>query len=144
MWVWILFFLHNKKHHSKTACCAYLCYLWLIFKFVWWSETWKCGKHAKKKKSGRGPTLFHTTVYKHGFGCVLHLNSFCSRFTYVLKDFEISSSSNIISFFISCDAELDDGAKTGSLISYLITSAGWLASFWMLQSINALHKTPWI
>ncbi len=48
MWVWILFSLHNKKLHSKTACCAYLCYLWLIFKFVRWSETLKCGKHAKK------------------------------------------------------------------------------------------------
>ncbi len=36
-----------KKLHSKTACCVYLCYLWL-FKFVWWSETLKCDKHAKK------------------------------------------------------------------------------------------------
>ncbi len=38
----------KKTLHLKTACCVYLCYLWLIFKFVWWSETLKCGKHAKK------------------------------------------------------------------------------------------------
>ncbi len=38
----------KKTLHLKTACCVYLCYLWLIFKFVWWPETLKCGKHAKK------------------------------------------------------------------------------------------------
>ncbi len=64
MWVWILFSLHNKKTSFKNCMlCLLVYYLWLIFKFVWWSETLKCGKHAKKKKSGRGPTLFHTTVY---------------------------------------------------------------------------------
>ncbi len=41
----------KKTLHLKTACCVYLCYLWLIFKFVWWSETLKCGKHAKKIKN---------------------------------------------------------------------------------------------
>ncbi len=58
MWVWILFSLHNKKLHSKTACCAYLCYHRLIFKFVWWSETLKCGKHAKKLKIRKGANTF--------------------------------------------------------------------------------------
>ncbi len=38
----------KKNLNLKTACCVYLCYLWLIFKFVWWSETLKkCDKHAK-------------------------------------------------------------------------------------------------
>ncbi len=54
-----------KKLHSKTACCVYLCYLWLIFKFVWWSETLKCDKHAKKKKIRKGANTFsHHCIYK--------------------------------------------------------------------------------
>ncbi len=52
-----------KKLHSKTACCVYLCYLWLIFKFVWWSETLKCDKHAKKKKKQEGGQHFFTPLY---------------------------------------------------------------------------------
>ncbi len=59
----ILFSLHNKKLHSKTACCVYLCYLWLIFKLVWWSETLKCDKHAKKNKNQEGGQHFFTPLY---------------------------------------------------------------------------------
>ncbi len=73
MWVWILFSLHNKKLHSKTACCAYLCYLSLIFKFVWWSETLKCGKHAKKLKIRKGANTFsHHCIYSRKFTKYLH------------------------------------------------------------------------
>ncbi len=34
-----------KKNSFKNCM---LCYLWLLFKFVWWSETLKCDKHAQK------------------------------------------------------------------------------------------------
>ncbi len=65
MWVWILFSLHKKNPlHLKTACCVYLCYLWLIFKFVWWSETLKCDKHAKKITNQEGGQHFFTPLYK--------------------------------------------------------------------------------
>ncbi len=63
------------KLHSKTACCVYLCYLWLIFKFVWWSETLKCDKHAKKKKNQEGGQHFFTplvTFWKQKEGSVLY------------------------------------------------------------------------
>lgn len=64
MLVCILFYFNHKNLHWKTACCVYLCCLSLILKFVWWSETFKCDKHAKKnKKSGRGQTIFHITIY---------------------------------------------------------------------------------
>ncbi len=53
----------KKTLHLKTACCVYLCYLWLIFKFVWWSETLKCGKHAKKIKNQEGGQHFFTPLY---------------------------------------------------------------------------------
>ncbi len=55
-----LFSLHNKKLHSKTARCVYMCYIWLILKFVWWSETLMCDKHAKK--SGRGQRFSHHCI----------------------------------------------------------------------------------
>ena len=48
MWVWI-FPLNNKNLHLKIVFCVYLCYVCVIFKYVWWSETFKCDKHAKKK-----------------------------------------------------------------------------------------------
>ncbi len=47
-WFGFCFPFIKKTLHSKTACCVYLCYLWLIFKFVSWSETLKCDKHAIK------------------------------------------------------------------------------------------------
>ncbi len=50
-------FIKNPLH-LKTTCCVYLCYLWLIFKFVWWSETLKCGKRAKKKNQEGGQHFF--------------------------------------------------------------------------------------
>lgn len=37
---------YNKHLHLETAFCVYLCYLYLIFTFVWWSETCNCDKHA--------------------------------------------------------------------------------------------------
>ena len=43
----------------KTTFCVYLDYLCLIFKSVWWSETFKCAKH---EKSGRGQILSYTYI----------------------------------------------------------------------------------
>ncbi len=58
------FLFIKKTLHLKTARCVYLCYLWLIFKFVWWSETLKCDKHAKKKKKNQeGGQHFFTPLY---------------------------------------------------------------------------------
>ncbi len=64
MWVWILFSLHNKNFIQKLHV-VFTCYLWLIFKFVWWSETLKCDKHAKKKKKIRkgANTFSHHCIY---------------------------------------------------------------------------------
>ncbi len=45
-----LFSLNKWNHHLKTAFCIYLHYLCEILKFVWWSESFKCDKYAKKKK----------------------------------------------------------------------------------------------
>ncbi len=36
------------KNFIQKLHVVLTCYLWLIFKFVWWSETLKCDKHAKK------------------------------------------------------------------------------------------------
>ncbi len=54
------------KTSFKNCMLCLLCYLWLIFKFVWWSETLKCGKHAKKKKIRKGANTFsHHCTYIH-------------------------------------------------------------------------------
>ncbi len=51
------------NQHLKTACCIYLHYLCVILNFVWWSESFKCDKYAKKKiKTGRGQKRFQGTV----------------------------------------------------------------------------------
>lgn len=47
---------------SQTAFYIYLAELCLILKLIWWSETFKCNKCAKKEKSGKGQVLFHNTV----------------------------------------------------------------------------------
>lgn len=40
-----------------------MCYLYLMFTFVWWSETFKCDKRAKTKKNREGGKhFFHTTA----------------------------------------------------------------------------------
>ncbi len=36
------------KNFIQKLHVVFTCYLWLIFKLVWWSETLKCDKHAKK------------------------------------------------------------------------------------------------
>ncbi len=43
-----LFSLNKWNHHLKTAFCIYLHYLCVIYKFVWWSESFKCDKYAQK------------------------------------------------------------------------------------------------
>ncbi len=56
-----LFSLIKLNHHLKTAFCIY-------FHYVWWSESFKCDKYAKKKKKkktqGGGKNLF-TALYIH-------------------------------------------------------------------------------
>ncbi len=83
MWVWILFSLHKKNPSFKNCM---LCYLWLIFKFVW-SETLKCDKHAKKKKNQDVYVCVyiyiyiyiytHTHTHTHMHACIqVHLKKF--------------------------------------------------------------------
>ncbi len=43
-----LFSINKLDHYFKTAFCIYVCYLCVILKFVWWSESFKCDKYAKK------------------------------------------------------------------------------------------------
>ncbi len=54
------------KHYFKTTFCIYSGYLCVILKLVW-SESFKCDKYAKNKKTGRGQKLFHTVVYWQHF-----------------------------------------------------------------------------
>ncbi len=69
--VWLLsppgldsFFLLNKwNHHFKTAFCIYLHYLCVILKLVWWSESFKCDKYAKKIFKQEGGKNLFTALY---------------------------------------------------------------------------------
>lgn len=63
-------FSHNRwHHHIKTAFCIYRGYLCLLFKFVWWSVTFKSDniyKILKKNlKSGTTQILFHGSTDSH-------------------------------------------------------------------------------
>ncbi len=57
-----LFSFNKWNYYFKSAFCIYSGYLCVILKFVWWSETFKCDKYAKNKKTGRGQKPFHGTV----------------------------------------------------------------------------------
>ncbi len=60
-----LFSLNKWNHHLKTEFCIYLHYLCVILKSVWWSESYKCDKYAKKKKKQEGGKNLFTALYIH-------------------------------------------------------------------------------
>ncbi len=52
-----LFSINKLDHYFKTAFCNYVCYLCVILKWVWWSESFKCDKYAKNKKQEGAKTF---------------------------------------------------------------------------------------
>ncbi len=72
-----LFSLNKWNHHLKTAFCIYLHYLCVILKLVWWSESFKCDKYAKKKKKQQegGKNLFTALYIYTGAGHIIRISS---------------------------------------------------------------------
>lgn len=56
--------LNDKYLYLENAFCVYSCYLCLMFKFVYSSETVKCDKLLKKKLTRKGANTFsHHCMY---------------------------------------------------------------------------------
>ncbi len=78
------------NHHLKTAFCIYLHYICVVLKFVWWSESFKCDKYAKKKKIGRGQNVF-TPLYIYTY---IHTYIYIYIYIYIYWDLFIISKLN--------------------------------------------------